>query len=356
MEKNSSLIRTIIFNILLILTLVFIYLLFFPKKSYVKTKLENKISPKVEETYNTNINNMKIASDAYFENNNVNKVTLEELVSNNLITQLKDSNDEFCSLNSYVEQDDEKTTIRLICPDNEGTVEIPKNKENNCVYEYKKEISEGYTEWSDWSEWSLEKKESNDLTNVETKTEKEEDGTEIVNDSNQINIDAYWNQTSACPDGYYEEGDRCKRKEMKNSISASVKYTCPDGYRRSGTNCYNGNRSTTAKKIYYCPSDQSNIEFVLDGSSCQTYAITYTNKNASNGYYSCPDGYNLSGSTCYKYETSTHEQTKYKETTYYRYQTREKTASKIDVIWSYKDNQELLDKEYNMSEEPKCDF
>ena len=46
----------------------------------------------------------------------------------------------------------------------------------------------------------------------------------------------------------------------------------------------------------------------------------------------------------------------YEEVTYYRYQTRNKIDKKNDIIWSSKDNKDLLNKSYNMTREISCEF
>lgn len=364
--KDSSLIRTILFNILLVLTLLIIYLIFFPKKSYVKEKLDNGETKEVEEVFNSNINSMKIASLNYFENNDTNKVTLQELIDNNLLTELKDSTSTPCSNDSNVEKKDNKLIIALSCKDKEATKEIVLNdKEDNtseerllCIYEYKKETEEGYTDWSDWSEWSKDKVEKDDLTNVEEKIEKEEDGTEVIENSTEYSIEATYNSRIGCPDGYSETNGMCKKKEETSPISATVNYTCEGlpGYRLQGTKCVGSTNTLNAIARYSCPSNQGSLEYVLSGNTCRVFMIRYTNPGETQGYYTCPDGYYLSGNRCYISETHNEEVKKYKDVTYYRYQKREKTAKKIDIIWSSKDNQELLDNEYTMSRVITCEF
>ena len=359
--KNSSLIRTILFNALLILTLLVIYLLFFPKKSYVKEKLDNN-NPEVEEIFNSNINNMKIASINFFENNESNKVTLQELIDKNLLVELKDSKGSSCDTNSYVEKEDNKLIINLKCLDKQETKEITldENEDNNekllCIYEYTKEINDGYTDWSDWSDWSKDKIEKDEYTNVEEKVEKEEDGTETVTNSREYSIEATYNEIMGCPAGYTAINGTCKGKEEINSITASIRYSCPNGYNRNGEMCYGNGGSTHASKEYYCPSNQGTVEFELSGNMCRTFNVRYVSPNAKQVYYTCPGGYYLSGNRCYASESYNEEVTKYKDVTYYRYQKREKTNKKFEIIWSSKDNQELLDKEYTMSRVITCEF
>ena len=362
--KNSSLIRTILFNTLLILTLLVIYLLFFPKKSYVKEKLDNN-NPEVEETFNSNINNMKIASMNYFENNESNKVTLQELIDKNLLNELKDSKGSVCDTNSYSQKKDNKLIINLKCSDKEETKEIVLDNRNNtdnekllCIYEYVKETDEGYTEWSNWSDWSKDKIEKDEYTNVEEKIEKEEDGKETTSNSREYSIEATYNRVTGCPAGYSETNGTCKKKEELNSINATPTYSCEDlpGYRLEGSKCVGYSNTINAKiKNYSCPANQGNTEYIRDNNICRVFVTRYENLQIQE-YYTCPGGYYLSGNRCYTSETYNEEITKYKDVTYYRYQKREKIDKKIETIWGIKDNQELLEQGYTMTKVITCDF
>lgn len=358
--KDSSLIRTILFNALLVLTLLVIYLLFFPKKSYVKEKLDNN-NPEVEEIFNSNINNMKVASINYFKIEKSNKVTLQELIDRNLINELKDSTDSSCDNNSYVKREDNKLIINLKCTDKEDTREITLNSDGenegmSCIYEYSKNVGEGYSDWSDWSEWSKDKIEKDEYTNVEEKVEKEEDGKETVTKSREFSIDAtYNNGGSSCPAGYSPANGTCKKKEQTNTINANADYSCPKGYSLSGKKCVGSSNTINAAVKYSCPSNQVDVEYIRDGSVCRVYTTTYTNPVAQ-GYYTCPGGYYLSGDRCYGSESYNEEVTKYKEVTYYRYQKREKLDQKIETIWGIKDNQELLSQGYTMGKVITCEF
>ncbi len=357
--------KKILFNILIILTIVFIYLLFFPKKSYVENVLKDKETPSIEETFNTNINIMKTAALNYFEKEEKEKVTVQELIDKELLVELKDSDNNPCDNNSYVEKEEKKLKINLKCNDKEDTVEQNIEEENDkkekrdkllCLYEYRKELENGYTEWSDWSEWSTEKIEEDEYTKVETKIEEEPDGTKMVTDQREISVDAIEHERLVCPSGYYEENGKCKSKKESNSITASISYSCPDGYTRSGLYCYSNGNKIEATKSYYCPTNMETIEFELVGNMCKTYNIKYINIDKKEKYYTCEDGYELSENKCYSYEEYEKEVENFKEVTYYRYQKREKSDKKYDIIWSTKDNKELLDKSYNISRIISCEF
>lgn len=353
--KESSLIRSILFNILLVLTLLVIYLLFFPKKSYVKEKYEEQ-DPKIEEAFNSNIDTIKIASFNYFKNNDKNKVTLQELMDNNLITEIKDSNDELCDQESYTEKNEDSLLINLRCNDKKDTRKIQLGVNingENCIYEYIKETKQ-YSDWSEWSEWQKEKIEKDELTNVEEKIEKEEDGKEVVTRTNDYSIEATYNETVGCPAGYTENSGSCRSMSQGETFKATPSYSCPAGYDLNGTKCVGSVNTINAAVRYSCPANNGNVIFELAGENCKTYYVEYMQKQ-TNSYYTCPNGYSLSGNRCYSYNTYEEEIIKYKDVTYYRYQKRQQKESKIETIWSTKDNQELINNSYNISRTITCE-
>jgi hypothetical protein len=308
---------------------------------------------------------MKIAALNYFNNTDSNIITLQELIDKNLLNELTDSTNSKCDTNSYIEKKDNKLSIYLKCPDKEETKEILlENSEANndnqekllCIYEYRKETKDGYTSWSEWSEWSKEKIEKDELTNVEEKTEKEDDGVEIIEKTKEYNIEATYNTKIGCPNGYKEQNGICKVREETNTINASVSYSCPNGYTRNGTKCYGSTNTLNAVAQYYCPANQGNTEYELSGTTCKVFIIRYSQKATVEEYYTCPNGYYLSGNRCYTSQTYTEEVKKTKDVTYYRYQKRKKTVSKIEIIWSKKDNQELISQGYTMDRAITCEF
>lgn len=370
MKKNSNLIRNILFNVLVILTIILIYFLFFPKKSYVESKLDNELNPIIEETFNQNTKSMEIASTNYFnEFKEETKVTLKQLIEKNLLVDLKDSKGNVCNSDeSYIENKEDRLYIYLNCEEKKGTTEIVKenisnenDKTNNdgkllCLYEYTKKLPDTYTNWSEFSQWSTEEKTTDELTNVETKIELVLDGTKIVEETTQVSIEATKKTRISCPDGYTESNDKCKKEIKANSISAAISYTCPSGYSKNGTKCYKNGNSINATKKYYCPSDKEFIKFELSNDKCNVINIRYIDTSNTEEYYTCPNGYKLSGTKCYINKTVEKEVENYKEVTYYRYQIREKNKAKYDIKWSTLNNNTLLENEYNMSRKIFCEF
>lgn len=338
---SSSTVRTILFNLLVILTILFIYFFFFPKKSYTKEQLDIEVSPIIDDMFNQNINNMKIASKIYFEENEETKVTIEELKNKNLLAELKDSNNEACNKDSYIQKEKRKTIYHLECNDKKDEIIIyePSNDKFLCIYQYEKK-EKFYTEYSDWSTWSLDKIDGDELTNVETKIEQEKTNDEQIEDATIKN-------ETICENGYTLSNNTCKKRTLTNNIKASLKYNCKDGYTRSGTMCYKGNLKEPAQKKYSCPSNSQNVEFEVNGETCDVYSIRYKEPNKINKY-ECNEGFELKNNKCYKYET-------YKYITYYRYQKRD-IKEKIDIKWSIKDDNNLLTKEYSMVGPITCEF
>ena len=355
--ENRKIIKLVLFNLLVILTMTFIFLLFFPKKSYIESKINDDSNNSIMEN---NIKNMKLAALNYFEKNNVKKVSLKELLDKELINELKDNKGISCSNESYAEKENEKIKINLTCDNvnKEEEIDLSENQNNKliCIYEYQKEKNKEYTDWSEWSDWSKEKIEKTNLTNVETKEELEQEGTKIEIIDETITKPANKNIKAVCPKGYAEVNSQCKTKTRLNTISASVLYTCPNGYKKNGVKCYSNTSSINAEKKYYCPSGDKYIEFELSNEQCQVYKISYANKEKDEIYYTCDEGYKLSGDTCYKTVQREEEVDNYKKITYYRYQTRTEKPSKYDIKWSIKNDKELLEQEYNMVREITCDF
>lgn len=347
--------KKILVTLLIILTIILMYTIIFPKKSYVETILDEELNPEIEENFNKNINTLKLASNEYFKENENKKVTLQELIDKNIITELKDTTNSTCDNKSYVEKKENITTIYLKCNDKEDIVEIEeqdkenKTKEKNkmfCLYEYKKETEET-SPFSDWS--TNEIKEDKNII-VETKQEKIKDGTTTETRTRKIEKEAYKGTKLGCPNE--ELNGKCITKTETNSITASVGYSCPEGYTKKGTMCY-GENTISATKYYYCPSSIANLQFELDGNMCKSYNIRYTNPTSENTYYYCDEGYELDGNMCYKTEYYEEEVETYKDVTYYRYAKKEK---KYDIIWSTKDNNDLKDKSYNITKEITCEF
>ena len=351
--ESTSLIRKILFNILVILTILFIYYMFFPKKSYVDDKLNKVTNPIVENTINDNMNNMEIASKKYLLESKDDTVTLQHLIDKKLLSKDDYKN---CDMESYAKKENNKINIYLKCNGKDLTKEIKLEEEpikEICIYQYEKKEATGYTEWS---EWSKEEVKQSDLIEVETKVENEIDGVESKDGVREVSIKATANTRNSCPEGYKEENNKCVKKEYLNTITASISYTCPNGYGRNGFTCYKNGYTVKAQKGYYCPTNTGNLEYVINGSNCDVYNIINKSYLGTKTYFTCPEGYELRGEECFKNVYYEEEVENYKEVTYYRYRTRNKNNEKNIIKWSKVNDYNLINDEYNMTEEIFCGF
>lgn len=101
----------------------------------------------------------------------------------------------------------------------------------------------------------------------------------------------------SCPSGYMYSNkyNNCYKTYAKKEIIGQTTYTCPSGYTQKGT----GKSTKCEKKIvsgeyYYC----KNVDARLEGDRCVTDTVSSITR------YTCPSGYKLNGSACYKYTKS----------------------------------------------------
>ena len=140
--------------------------------------------------------------------------------------------------------------------------------------------------------------------------------------------------TYSCPSGYTKNGSKCQKDVLGETINAkaeyfsettmasdafanttgsytvyatpttsvdTVTYSCPSGYTLNGSTCYKSINATYTggTTTYTCPAG-----YTRSGSTCY-YTINAT-ANTGTGSYSCPLGYTLSGTTCYKSYAATY--------------------------------------------------
>ncbi len=305
-----------------------------------------------EVTFKNNVTNIKEAAINYFTNSRLpshvgDKVTLtlKEMIDKKLVFDVYDENGVMCdSSKSYVEvtkdTDEYIMKIYLSCKDKQDYILVHLGcydycssticeREEKYEYEYAKEISCKYSDWSEWSAWQKEKVTPTNLRKVETKKETSTQHGEDV-------IDATKKVTYSCKDGYtYKNGEcyrivtktyttdptigitytcpsdyklvngKCEKTvttEERIAATENVSYTCPSGYTLSGTKCTKSSTTVidaTATTKYSCPSG-----YTLDGKKCKK-TTTDTIDATATTTYSCPSGYTLSGKKCKKSSTST---------------------------------------------------
>lgn len=243
-EKRSSGLGSIILKFILIVAAIFLIIGIFPTKAYVKGLLDSKIGVSSNAIFNYNIHNMKEAALSYYSGDRlpdkVSRMTLKQMQDKNIITDVKDSNDDSCDVSkSYVkiskEQKEYKLEVNLVCKNKndkiisyynpqsctitdtsskkkitkEDNIENPKdnnnskedintktqqntetkqddsnnrtqNNYNKC--KYVKNIS-GYTNWSNWSKQRVS---STSTRQVQTKVVKEKVGTIQERSGNKV--------------------------------------------------------------------------------------------------------------------------------------------------------------------------
>ena len=99
-------------------------------------------------------------------------------------------------------------------------------------------------------------------------------------------------QVPTCPAGYdLTNQQECVRSVDAIKIEGQIIYTCPDGYESSGSgSSVSCFKKTSEEAYYYCKTPGT----FLEGNVC-----VIPERTTFSTYY-CPKGYILSGSTCYK--------------------------------------------------------
>ena len=341
-EKNDGFsIRDIFIQLLFIILFIFILVWLFPTKSSVNKQfadINSKLDALTSGIFNENIDTMKEAAISYYTNerlpqklNDVESMTLKEMLEKKLLVEFKDGNGESCDLRkSYVEvvklEEEYQMKINLSCTDNDAYIIVhlgcydyceamgvcekeekpvvtpnvnptptPSNPTpvptvKTCSYEYKLVTDGKWGDFGDWSSWSTTKVTASDYRKVESKKEQVIVGTETVQTGTKVEtIDATASTTTYCPAGYERSGNKCVR-------DANAYYTakCPDGYTLSDGVCY-GKQVTTQSTDPTCPSG-----YTRSGSTCYKQGTSQVTMTPS-----CPSGYSLNGNYCYKSGTST---------------------------------------------------
>lgn len=135
-EKNDGFsIRDIFIQLLFIILFIFILVWLFPTKSSVNKQfadINSKLDALTSGIFNENIDTMKEAAISYYTNerlpqklNDVESMTLKEMLEKKLLVEFKDGNGESCDLRkSYVEvvklEEEYQMKINLSCTDNDA--------------------------------------------------------------------------------------------------------------------------------------------------------------------------------------------------------------------------------------------
>jgi len=223
-ENNDNFIfKNIILKLLVIVVVIFIIIWLFPTKGYLDNQIDKKIGISEDQVFNNNISVMKEGALGYYVGSRLpqttdkkEKLTLQEMLDKNLLTQIKDSKGNNCDTKkSYVEvtkdKDDYKLKVNLTCKNKEEyvisyfgaydycTSDVCEKKklteditsENNKEENNQDTVSTGecqysksnggyWTNYGNWSSWTTSKVNSSNSRQVQTKTEKIQTGTQTV--------------------------------------------------------------------------------------------------------------------------------------------------------------------------------
>ena len=214
-ENNGNFaFKDLIMKILFIVIVLFLIIWLFPTKGYINKQIDKKIGVSENQVFTNNINTMKEAALGYYIGKNLpqkeTKMSLEEMLDKNLITELIDNNGNTCDTKkSYVKvtknKEDYKLKVNLACNNKEEYVisyfgaydyctgdvcEKKKLTENNAEEtnnevvasecRYSKSSNGYWSNYGNWSNWTTQKITNSNSRQVQTKVEKIQTGTTTV--------------------------------------------------------------------------------------------------------------------------------------------------------------------------------
>jgi len=303
-ENNSNFaFKDLIIKILFLVIVIFIIIWLFPTKGYINKQIDKKIGVSENQVFTNNINTMKNAALGYYIGANLpqenTKMTLEEMLDKNLLTEITDNNGKTCDTKkSYVEvtknKEEYKLKVNLACKNKEEYVisyfgaydyctsdvcekkkltenktEETNNKDSASECEYLKSGNGYWTNYGNWSNWTTKKVNSSNNRQVQTKVEQVQTGTQKV-----------------------QAGTTTQKQTPK-------KLTYSNG-----------------AVIYECSSEFDNVGRYTSPRYCTKTVPKYENKPI------------------------------YKQVTYYRYRDRKYISNSNDYKWSSCNNEELLNNGY----------
>ena len=229
-ETSFKSFKSVLMKILLIVLLLFILMILFPTKGFI-TNHFNKNSADSNDNFNTNMIAMATAGSGYYNKSRLpkntgeqEKITLEEMINQKMITKFTDEKGVACSAKkSYVEvtREEEEYTMKvnLSCSDKtdymllhmdlEGS-QFPSTSTERC--QFVKNLDEAWT-YGEWSSWGTERIVEDSTKQVESYTKTVQSGTRDVTRE--------------------EEESAPARKYVFNG--KDVYYVCANKYDNSGT-------------------------------------------------------------------------------------------------------------------------
>ena len=360
-ERKTFGIKDIIIQVLFVALFVFVMLWLFPSKKDLEDKfvtmddITSSLRVLYGQAFANNVNSMREAATGYFTTEGLPKnvgdsvtLTLGEMLEKELVLEMKDSNNNACSLTeSYVKltkMDNEyQMKIQLSCSDYSdyiisyiGCYEYCKDctKDNNkttptkpsttkpttkpstkpepaptptpdptpvakkYIYEYRKTWQNEWSNWSNWSDWSTSKVKSDRYTQVEIKTEN------VITGYNKVKKLTGYKEVITYEDKIVEGTKTEKVKDVKDAVKTST-----SGYYTDWT--YSGTVRVTNSFKYSTTTTKYTLVNSYDHLDCNNVCQTvtervydvYTRSYVQGGYsYSCASypGYTKEGTKCVK--------------------------------------------------------
>lgn len=360
-ERKTFGLKDIIIQVLFVALFVFVMLSLFPTKGDIndnqltKDDITSSLQVLYGQAFANNVNSMREAATGYFTTERLPKnvgdsvtLTLGEMLDKKLVLDLKDSNNNACSLtDSYVKltkMDNEyQMKVQLSCSDysdyiisylgcyeycedckeevkttttttkptttkpttSKPTTKPSTDKEEPVVpvskqyiYEYRKTWQNEWSNWSDWSDWSTSKVKTDLYTQVEIKTEN------VITGYEKVKKLTGYKEVITYEDKVVEGTKTETVTDTKDAIKTST-----SGYYTDWT--YSGTTTVTNSYKYSTTTTKYELINSYDHLDCNNVCKTvtervydvYTRSYVQGKYtYSCSaySGYKLSGTKCVK--------------------------------------------------------
>lgn len=227
-ESRGQTLRSVFFKIVLVVLVLFVLMILFPTKGFVKNYVDSKTGS--VDNFNSNLIAMATAGSGYFTSSRLPKdegskvvLTLGEMYNKKMLVKFSDSNKKACNLKkSYIEVErgtDEYTMkVNLSCSDKTDYIVLhmglddtsfPSTSTARCEFLKNLDDASAYGEWSSWSTQKIEKTSTNQ---VETKVSKVQSGTRRVTHSNVL-----------------------EQPAVKMNYNGEIIYVCAVGYNNAGS-------------------------------------------------------------------------------------------------------------------------
>ena len=321
--------KSLIIKILILALIVFLVIWVI---QVINNRKNNNSNNKI---FNQNIENMNDAAESYYKSNELpknigdkNKITLQDMIDNNLLMEFTDKNGNFCDeKNSYAQITKTKENlyqlkVLLSCDDNTDYLVKDFNIENSSsetkdTTETKDNIENNKQEKNQEESKSVEEinEETNNVDYIDEKVQEQTYTTyekkKVYTYTTQYEFRKLLEESTTkytCPDGYSLMGNKCFKSIIESEINATLEYyedkdiiTDPLEKIEDSKKEYTDPIKNTTEPTYSCPSG---YEKTGSGINTKCYKISTTSKVSTSATKTCPSGYTLSGSSCIKYDNA----------------------------------------------------